>query len=486
MIIKNKDLLCSKAIIGDWCNAFDKSTFNIMNPATNESIGTLPNMGEHETIKAIEIANEAFQMWKNQTVDFRSNILRSWAELIRENKDDLAVIMTMEQGKTIKESIGEIVYSASFLDWYAEEAQRPIGRMMPAHQTDQKILITHEPLGVGATITPWNFPALMVMREVAPALAAGCTVVIKPSELTPLTPLALVKLAIDAGLPLGVLSVITGDKKNTPKIGDVLTSHLKINKISFTGSTATGIMLAKKAMESVKKMSLELGGNAPFIVFDDADIDAALTGLISSKYRNSGQACVATNRVFIQKGIYNDFIVKFIKKVELLKVGNGLDADVDMGPLISIEASENMENYIKDSLLKGGELLTGGKRHKLGKSFFEPTVIANASDEMMPCQCEIFGPLTMIQKFDSEEEVIKLANNSIHGLAAYFYSNDRKRSWRVSEALKAGIIGENTVSFSTPRAPFGGYKQSGIGRNGGSEGLVEWQEVKYRCIGDLN
>ena len=486
MKIRDNSLLRNQGFIGNWCDATSKESFNVLNPATYEVISIMPNMGADETLKAIEIATTAYEIWKKETVDVRSSLLRKWAQLIRENKEDLACIMTMEQGKPLKESLGEILYSASFLDWYAEEAQRSIGRIMPAHNNNQRMLITHEPLGVGAIITPWNFPLLMVLRDVAPALAAGCTVIVKPSDLTPLTPLAIMELANRAGIPSGVVSIITGSGMNTPIIGDILTSNEKIKKISFTGSTSTGILLAKKAMNNVKKIALELGGNAPFIIFDDANIDDAVDGLIASKFRNSGQACVATNRIFIQDDIYKTFIFKFIKKVKEIKVGNGLNKDVDMGPLISIKALEDMEKYVEDAVSKGGKILIGGKKLKLGLSFFEPTVIENATPDMLPCQCEIFGPIALISKFISEEEVINCANNSIHGLAAYFYSQNRERCWRVSESLQAGIIGENTVSFSSPRVPFGGYKQSGIGRTGGLESLCEWQEIKYRCIGGLN
>ena len=484
--LRNPSILRTKGYIGEWCDGIKGKTYEIVNPATGQSIITLPNMDGDDATKAVALATKAFQTWKNYTVDERGKILRDWAKLIRDNKEDIGRIMTMEQGKTLSEAIGEIVYSASYLDWFAEEAARPSGRIMPAHNAEQRIMITHEPLGVGATITPWNFPSLMVLREVAPALAAGCTIVLKPSGLTPLTPLAFMELAIQAGLPAGVFSVIMGARGSGSSIGNVFTSDPNVRKISFTGSTETGKMLAMDATSTVTRMSLELGGNAPFIVFEDADMNAALDGLVASKYRNAGQTCVTTNRVYVQESIYDEFIEKFVKRVEQIKVGNGLDEEVDMGPMISVDAVKEVERHIEDAVSKGARILTGGKRHELGLSFFEPTVLADVTPEMLPCQCEIFGPLAPISKFKTEEEAILMANDTIHGLAAYFYSKGRERCWRVSEALQAGIVCENTVAFSSARAPFGGYKQSGMGRDGGYEGLLEWQEVKYRCIGGIN
>jgi succinate-semialdehyde dehydrogenase/glutarate-semialdehyde dehydrogenase len=484
--LKDPTLLRNKAFIGEWCDAIGNKSYNVINPATAEVVEEVPDMDGSDASLAVDLAINAFQEWKNTTVDERGKILRTWAHLIRENKDDIGRILTMEQGKTLPESVGEVVYSASYLDWFAEEAARPMGRIMPAHTKEQRIMVTHEPLGVGATITPWNFPSLMVLREVAPALASGCTVVLKPSGYTPLTPLAFAELAIRAGLPPGVFSVIMGARGSGSSMGKVFTSNPNVRKISFTGSTETGIILAREATATVTRMSLELGGNAPFIVFEDADIEAALTGLIASKYRNAGQTCVTTNRVYVQDSIYDEFVEKFVKKVEKIKVGNGLEDGVQMGPMISVEAVKEVERHIEDALSKGADLLTGGKRHDLGLSFFEPTVLSEVTADMLPCKCEIFGPLAPISRFKTEEEAINLSNDTIHGLAAYFYSRGRERCWRVSEALQAGIVCENTVAFSSARAPFGGYKQSGMGRDGGYEGLLEWQEVKYRCIGGVN
>lgn len=484
--LNDPSLLKSNSYIGEWCNANNGTTFNVKNPATDQVIVSLPNMDDTDTVKAIDLAANTFKSWRKTTVDERAKLLRTWASLIRENVNDIAKIMTLEQGKPLTESVGEINYSAGFLDWFADEAQRPSGRIIPPHNNQHRLMVTHEPLGVGATITPWNFPSLMVLRDVGPALAAGNTIVLKPADLTPLTPLAFAVLAERAGIPPGVFSVVTTAGENTPIVGNVITKSEKVNKISFTGSTKTGILLAKSAADTVTRMGLELGGNAPFIVFDDADIDAALDGLIASKFRNCGQACVATNRIFIQEGIYDEFNTKLKAKVEALKVGNGMDEDVEVGPLINEGAAKKMEEFIADALSKGGKLVAGGKPHALGHSFFEPTLIVDATDDMLPCQCEIFGPLAMVSKFKTEAEAIERANNTIHGLAAYFYSGNRERCWRVSEALESGIVCENTVAFSSARTPFGGFKQSGVGRDGGAEGLHEWQEIKYRCIGGLS
>ena len=483
--LKDQELLKTEGFIGRWCAAASGKTYKVVNPATGEELATLPDMGADEALRAVNLATETFSSWKSLTVDERAAILRRWAQLMREHKEDLGRIMTQEQGKTLPESIGEIVYSASYLDWYAEESARASGRMMPAHSPEQRIMVSTEPLGVGAIITPWNFPALMVMREVAPALASGCTLVVKPSGLTPLTPLALLELANRAGLPAGVLSIVMGARGSGSSMGSVFTLNPNVRKLSFTGSTTTGIHLAQQAASTVTRMGLELGGNAPFIVFEDADLDAALDGLLASKFRNTGQTCVTTNRIFVQESIYDVFVERFAERASKIKVGNGLDEGVQMGPMISEGAVEEVERHIKDALDKGARLLTGGKRHALGRSFFEPTVVADVTPDMMPFQCEIFGPLAPICKFTTEEEAIELANRTIHGLAAYFYSGGRERCWRVAEALQAGVVCENTVAFSSARAPFGGYKQSGMGRDGGHEGLSEWLETKYRCIGSI-
>jgi len=476
--LKDKDLFRLKGFIGEWCTAATGKTYDVVNPANGEKLATLPNMEADEALKAVNLATETFQSWKTKTVDERSLILRLWAELIRENKDDLGRIMTMEQGKTLAESVGEIV-------WFAGEAEHSSGRIIPAHNNEQRMLVTTEPLGVGAIITPWNFPSLMVMRDVAPALAAGCTVVVKPSGFTPLTPLALLELANRAGLPPGVFSVIMGARGSGSSMGSVFALNTNVRKISFTGSTETGVQLAQQAASTVTRMGLELGGNAPFIVFDDADLDAALAGLIASKFRNAGQTCVTTNRILVQDSVYDEFVERFARMAGSLKVGNGLGEGIQMGPMISVSALEEVERHIQDAVDKGAKILTGGKRHSLGHSFFEPTVLSDVTPDMMPFKCEIFGPLAPICRFSTEQEGIDLANRTIHGLAAYFYSQGRERCWRVAESLQAGVVCENTVAFSSARAPFGGYKQSGMGRDGGHEGLHEWLETKYRCMGGI-
>ncbi|MEO0337662.1 MAG: NAD-dependent succinate-semialdehyde dehydrogenase [Bacteroidota bacterium] len=460
-------------------------TFAVHNPATNEVLALVEDQKVPAVQLRIDQANEAYTSWKKSTVDERGQLLKAWADLIRTHLDDLSLIMTLEQGKPLAESSGEILYSAGFLDWYAAEAQNASGRMMPAHRSEQRLLVSYQALGVGAIITPWNFPALMILREAAPALAAGCTVVVKPADLTPLTAIAIETLARKSGIPPGVFTVITCSKETTPSIGDLLTSSPKIHKMSFTGSTPVGKLLAKAGTNTLTRMSLELGGNAPFIIFDDADLDTALEGLLAAKFRNAGQACVAANRIFIQASIYNTFIPKLVAKMEALNVGNGREEGTNMGPLISLAAIEKAERLVADALAKGGQLLLGGKRHAKGAQFFEPTLIVNTTEQIEAYSCEIFAPIAMIYTFDDEAEVLEKANDTIHGLAAYFYTQDRSRCWRMSEGLDAGIVCENTVAFSSARTPFGGFKQSGVGRDGGVEGLREWQEVKYRCIGGL-
>ncbi len=468
-------------------NEMDASvdTFSVYNPATNEVLARVKDQGVPEVELFIDQAHFAFSNWKKRSVDERSLLLKSWANLIREQVDDLSLIMTLEQGKPLAESKGEILYSAGFLDWYAVEAQNATGRIMPAHRPEQRLLVSYQALGVGAIITPWNFPALMILRAAAPALAAGCTVVVKPADLTPLTALAIADLAIKSGIPTDVFRIITCSKEKTPSIGALLTASPKIHKISFTGSTPVGKLLAQAGTPTLTRMSLELGGNAPFIIFEDADLDAALEGLIASKFRNAGQACVAANRIFIQERIYARFIPRLIHKIEALIVGDGVEATTVIGPLISEAAIEKAERLVEDALAKGGTLLVGGKRHLKGTHFFEPTLIANNTEEIEAYSCEIFAPIAMVYTFKTEAEVLAKANDTIYGLAAYFYSQDRARCWRMSEGLDAGIVCENTVAFSSARTPFGGFKQSGIGRDGGVEGLREWQEVKYRCIGGL-
>ncbi len=470
-------------IDGTWVDADDKSTLAVNNPADGVPVGTVPKMGAAETRRAIEAANAAWPAWRAKTAKERSVILRKWFDLMMANQEDLAILMTVEQGKPLAESRGEIAYGASFIEWFAEEAKRVYGDTIPAPMADRRIVVIKQPIGVCAAVTPWNFPNAMITRKAGPALAAGCTMVIKPASQTPFSALALCELAERAGIPKGVLSVITGA---SGPIGKELTSNPLVRKFTFTGSTEVGKLLMQQCATTVKKVSLELGGNAPFIVFDDADIDSAVEGAMASKYRNSGQTCVCANRMFIQEGVYDQFAKKLGEKVAAMKVGNGLEAGVMQGPLIDMKGVEKVEEHIADALAKGARIVTGGKRHEKGGSFFQPTVIANMTTDMKITHEETFGPVAPLYRFKTEDELIKLANNTEYGLAAYFYSRDIGRVWRVAEAIESGIIGINVGIISTEVAPFGGMKESGIGREGSKYGMEEFLEVKYLCMGDIN
>jgi succinate-semialdehyde dehydrogenase/glutarate-semialdehyde dehydrogenase len=482
--IKNKSLFRQQAYInGQWSDAETENTYSIHNPFDFSEIGKVPNMGTSETQKAIEAANQAFPKWKAMTAGERSKILRRWYELQLENQEDLAYLLTLEQGKPINEARGEIRYGASFVEWFAEEGKRAYGDVIPGHGPDKRIVTIKQPVGVVAAITPWNFPNAMINRKVAPALAAGCTVVIKPAEDTPFSALALAVLAEEAGFPAGVLNIVT--TKNPAQVGEVLSSSPIIRKLSFTGSTAIGKLLMRQCAATVKKVSLELGGNAPFIVFDDADIDEAVKGAIASKYRNAGQTCVCANRIYAQAKIYDEFVEKLAKAVRTQEVGSGLNEKVSIGPLINEKALSKVEGLVADAIQSGATLVIGGKRHELGGTFYEPTILANVEASMSISKEEIFGPVAPIYRFDTDGEVISLANDTPYGLAAYFYGQNINRVWKVAEALEYGMIGINTGMISTPVAPFGGIKESGIGREGSKYGLEEFMEVKYLCFGGV-
>jgi succinate-semialdehyde dehydrogenase/glutarate-semialdehyde dehydrogenase len=468
--------LVGGAWIGEPADAID-------NPATGEILARVPRFGADETTQAIEKADEAFKSWSKRTAKERSVIMRRWFDLMIANKEDIALIMTSEQGKPLAEARGEVDYAASFVEFYAEEAKRVYGETIPSHRADARILVIRQPIGVMAAITPWNFPAAMLTRKVAPALAAGCTAVVKPAPETPLTALALGVLAERAGLPAGVLNIITGDAK---AIGEVMTSHPAVKFIGFTGSTAVGKLLMRQAASTVKKVGLELGGNAPFIVFDDADVDAAVEGAIVSKFRNMGQTCVCANRIYAQAGIYDEFVMKLADKVTALKVGNGLEAGVQQGPLIKPQAIEKVERHIEDAVGQGARVLTGGKRHALGRTFFEPTVLANVTTQMLITREETFGPVAPVYRFADEADVIAQANATEYGLAAYFYARDLGRVFRVAEALEYGMVGVNTGLIATEVAPFGGVKESGIGREGSRHGMEEFVELKYMLLAGLD
>ena len=469
-------------LAGVWQDAENGETFEVCNPATGELIADVPRMAAGETRRAIEAAEQAWNPWRAQPAKIRAGILRRWYELMIEHANDLALIMTAEQGKPLAEAKGEIHYAASFLEWFAEEAKRVYGDTIPSPSADKRIVVLKEPVGVCAAITPWNFPAAMITRKVGPALAAGCPIVLKPAEATPLSALALAVLAQRAGLPPGVLSVVTGDPK---LIGAELTSHRAVRKLSFTGSTAVGRLLMAQCAPTVKKLSLELGGNAPFIVFEDADLDAAVVGAMASKYRNCGQTCVCANRFYVHEGVYDTFVEKLVSEVQKLKVGNGTSPDVTQGPLINETAVKKVELHISDALSRGARVATGGKRHELGFGFFEPTVLTGVTAAMRIAKEEVFGPVAPLFRFSTDEELVQLANDTEFGLAAYFYSRDITRIWRVAEALEYGMVGINTGMISNEVAPFGGIKQSGLGREGSHYGIDDYVVTKYLCFGGI-
>jgi len=454
----------------------------VINPADGEQLGAVPNFGAAEAERAIEAASAAFRPWAARTAKERSAIVRRWFELVMANREDLATILTSEQGKPIAEARGEIDYAASYIEFYAEEAKRVSGEILPSHRLDARITVFRQPIGVVAAITPWNFPAAMITRKIAPALAAGCTVVVKPAPETPLTALALAELAQRAGFPAGTVNIVTGD---AVAIGKVLTSHPKVRLVGFTGSTAVGKILMAQASTTVKKVALELGGNAPFIVFDDADLDAAVEGAIVSKYRNMGQTCVCTNRFFAQAGIHDRFVGKLVERVKALRVGSGFEDGVVQGPLITGEAVAKVESHIADALAKGASVVTGGKRHELGRTFFQPTVLTGARADMLLAREETFGPVAAVFKFSAEEEALDAANDTESGLAAYVYTRDVGRVFRMVEGLEYGMVGVNTGLISTELAPFGGIKESGNSREGSHHGIDEFTELKYGCIAGI-
>ena len=481
--LKDPTLLRHQAYVnGAWADADGGQTINVSNPATGEHIGTVPLMGAAETRRAIEAANAAWPAWRKKTAKERAAVLRRWHDLILENADDLALIMTTEQGKPLPEAKGEVQFGASFIEWFAEEGKRVSGDTLQSPWPDRRLVITKEPIGVCAAITPWNFPAAMITRKVGPALAAGCPMVLKPAEATPFSALALAVLAERAGVPAGVFSIVTGAPKD---IGGEMTSNPIVRKLTFTGSTQVGRLLAEQCAPTIKKLSLELGGNAPFIVFDDADLDAAVEGAIASKYRNAGQTCVCANRLYVQDSVYDAFAEKLVAAVAKLKVGNGIEAGVTQGPLIDAKAVAKVEEHVADALAKGGRLLAGGKRHALGNGFFEPTIIADVTNDMRVATEETFGPLAPLFRFKTDDEVIALANNTEFGLAAYFYSRDIGRIWRVAEGLETGMVGVNTGLISNEIAPFGGVKQSGLGREGSTYGIEDYLVIKYICMGGI-
>jgi len=483
LTLNDPSLLRRQAYIdGAWCDADEGRTVPVHNPATGETLGTVPHMGAQETRRAIEAANAAWPAWRRKTARERALILRKWNDLMLENADDLAAIMTAEQGKPLAESKGEIAYAASFFEWFGEQAKRIEGDVLESPVHGSRIVVTKEPIGVCAAITPWNFPAAMITRKVAPALAAGCPIVLKPAELTPFSALALAVLAERAGVPKGVFSIVIGDSK---AIGAEMCANPIVRKLSFTGSTQVGRQLMEQSAPTVKKLSLELGGNASFIVFDDADLDAAVEGAMASKYRNMGQTCVCANRIYVQDGVYDAFAEKLTAAVAKLKVGNGMEPGVNQGPLIEEKAVVKVEHHIADALGKGARLLLGGKRHALGHSFFEPTVLADVTPQMLISDEETFGPVAPLFRFETEDDVIALANASEYGLASYFYARDIGRVWRVAERIETGMVGVNTGLISNEVAPFGGVKQSGLGREGSKYGMDDYLVIKYICLGGM-
>ena len=470
-------------INGEWIDSSTGSSFNIYNPSNNQIIATMPEMGASETKYAIEVANQAFEKWKKKTAKERCSILRKWYNLVLDNIDDLAIIMTYENGKPLKESKAEIIYASSFIDWFSEEGKRAYGRSIPATQPDKRIITIKQPVGVCALITPWNFPAAMITRKVAPALAAGCSVIIKPAEQTPLSASALVYLAEKAGIPKGVINLLVA--KNPIPIGKELCDNFSVRKISFTGSTEVGKILIKDSANSVKRISMELGGNAPLIVFNDADIEVAVKETLASKYRNSGQTCVCANRIFVQEGIYEKYSEALAKKVNSFNVGDGFEDASDIGPLIDESGLKKVERHLEDAISKGAKVLTGGKQPSLGGLYFEPTVLTEVQSNMVLFKEETFGPLAPLFKFKDITEVVNMANNTNYGLAGYIFTKDINTAWQVSEELQFGMVGINSGILSTEVAPFGGVKESGIGREGAIEGIDEYMEIKYLCFGNI-
>ncbi|XP_076916855.1 succinate-semialdehyde dehydrogenase, mitochondrial-like [Bidens hawaiensis] len=481
--LKSSGLFRTKGLIGGkWIDAYDGKTIEVYNPANGEVIASVACMGERETKDSIASAYTAFSHWSKLTAAERSTRLRKWYNLLIEHKEELGQLITLEQGKPLKEAIMEVVSGAGHVEFFAEEAKRVYGDILPSPQPDRRLFVLKQPVGVVGAITPWNFPFAMITRKVAPALACGCTVVIKPSELTPLTALAAAELALQSGIPPGVLNVVMGD---APKIGNALLESPQVRKITFTGSTAVGKKLMVGAAETVKKVSLELGGNAPFVIFDDADLEAALKASLATKFFNTGQTCICANRLLVQEGIYDKFINAFSNAVKSLKVGNGFSEGVAQGPLINEAAVQKVESLVQDATSKGAKVILGGKRHNLGFTFYEPTIISDVKNEMLIARQEIFGPVTPIIRFKTEEEAIQIANDTESGLAAYLFTNNIQRSWRVCEALEYGIVGVNEGVFASPGAPFGGFKQSGLGRESSKYGLDEYLEIKCVCMGNM-
>src|SRR5579872_3816326 len=482
--LKDPNLLRMQCYIGgQWVDADGGASVDVLNPASGQKIGTVPRAGTAETRRAIDAAAEAFPAWARRTAQARATILRRWHELMMANQEDLAMLMTAEQGKPLAEAKGEIAYAAGFIEWFAEEGKRLYGDIIPGHQPDKRLLVIRQPIGVVAAITPWNFPAAMITRKAGPALAAGCTFVCKPALQTPYSALAMAELATRAGVPAGVLNIVTGH--SAAEIGGEMTSNPTVRKLTFTGSTEVGKRLMAQCAGTLKKLSLELGGNAPFIVFDDADLDAAVAGALASKYRNTGQTCVCANRLLVQSGVYDAFTRKLVEAVGKLRIGNGLEGPTEQGPLIDRNALAKVEQHIADAVQKGARVVHGGKRHALGGTFFQPTVITDVTAEMLVAREETFGPVAPLFRFETEAEATAMANATEFGLAAYFYTRDLARSWRVAEALEYGIVGLNTGIISTEVAPFGGMKESGMGREGSKYGILDYTELKYVCVGGI-
>jgi succinate-semialdehyde dehydrogenase/glutarate-semialdehyde dehydrogenase len=479
-------LLRTSAFVGGrWIDADSGATVPVRDPATGSEIARVPRLGAAETRRAIAAAEAAQPAWRARTAKERGAILRRFAELCAEHEADLALLVTSEEGKPLAEARGEIAYAASFLEWFAEEARRNYGETIPAHRSDTRVLVVREPIGVGAAITPWNFPAAMITRKIAPALAVGCAVVVKPAEATPLTALALAELSVRAGLPAGLLNVVTGDRADAAAIGGELTSNETVRCVSFTGSTAVGKTLMAQCASTVKRVCLELGGNAPFIVFDDADLDAAVDGAVLSKFRNAGQTCVCANRILVQDGIHDRFVAALGERVRAMKVGPGTEAGVAIGPLVDEKGFAKVERHVGDARQRGAAVLIGGRPHALGRTYYEPTLLTGVTLDMAMANEETFGPVAGVTRFRDEAEAIRIANDTPFGLAAYFYARDAARIWRVAEGLESGMVGINTGLISTPEVPFGGVKQSGLGREGSHHGIEEWLEVKYLCWGGI-